>query len=149
MKNAIFMLRSEADKTDSMRKMLWHRSNRTLTDEQLRILMLTLRTDRQYTVVIYTDASSFCEASVLVENGEETDQGKVVFGRTLFGKATETGYREAELFTPDEPVAVVITKRRLNRNGMRTSNVLNLYIPERMYLRNGAAYAGKKAQHCV
>ena len=146
MKNAIFMLRSEADKTDSMRKMLRHRSNRTLTDEQLRILMLTLRTDRQYTV---TGAPSFCEASVLVENGEETDQGKVVFGRALFGKATDTGYREAELFTPDEPVAVVITKRRLNGNGVRISNVLNLYIPERMYLRNGAAYAGKKAQHCV
>ncbi len=147
MKNASFMLRSKTDKREAIANTILHRTNKCLSEEQMRQLMLTLRDDRQYEVTIHTDASSFCDAIVLVETDGRLDTGTMVFGRALLGRARDDSYQAATMFDANEAAAAVVY-RRIPMPGMtKYKNALHLYIPAKMFAKGAAPYARTKAQY--
>ncbi len=147
MKNTSFMLRKQEEKADSIMRMLQHRTNNALDNEQLRKLILTLRNDRQYEVSIFTDPNAFCEATVLVTTSERSDRCTVVFGKALPGRATDESYSPTQMFDDNQPAAFVISKRTGNDASARYYNALLMYIPERQFRKGASTYAKQTAQH--
>ena len=141
MKNSTFRLRDEAEKATKLRAMLRQKTGDRLTDEQLRDMSLQIHTGRQYTVVVHEDAAGFCQRNVLVRSGPEHDRGSVVFGQILFGTATDTGYRESQLFDAGHAACTIITREHYPDG---CSHTIHIYIPPHIK-RKGTHYAKQKA----
>lgn len=151
MKNTSFMYKTEEEKTVKLITLLRQRSRDTLSDEQLHQLALAVKTGRQYTVKTHTVPSSFCESLVLVKSDTDTDVGTVVFGQAIFGTATESGYREGQLFMPSRQACVIISRKRVDRGRFSLSNEIHLYIPSSLYEKGNHPKYGQeqKATHGV
>lgn len=133
MKNASFVLKNQDEKRDAIENTIYHKTRRSLTEEQMRTLMLTLKSNRQYEVNIYTDPNELCEAIVLVASEDRHDTGTVVFGQVLPGRAADDGFREARVFDAKQAAAVVICRIMDEAGHQRYLNQLQLYIPARLY----------------
>lgn len=133
MKNASFVLKNQDEKRDAIENTIYHKTRRSLTEEQMRTLMMTLKSNRQYEVNIYTDPHELCEAIVLVASEDRHDTGTVVFGQVLPGRAADDGFREARVFDAKQAAAVVICRIMDEAGHQRYLNQLQLYIPARLY----------------
>lgn len=133
MKNASFILKNQDDKRDAIENTIYHKTRRSLTEEQMRTLMMTLKSNRQYEVNIYTDPRALCEAIVLVTSEGRHDTGTVVFGQVLPGHAADDGFREAQMFDAKQAAAVVICRATGEAGKQRYLNQLQLYIPALLY----------------
>lgn len=133
MKNTSFMFKTEEEKTVKLITLLRQRSRDTLSGEQLNQLALAVKTGRQYTVRIHTTPSGFCESLVLVKSDTDNDVGTVVFGKALFGAATESGYREGRLFLPSRQACAVVSRKRTDGSRISFSNEIHIYIPSSIY----------------
>lgn len=143
MKNRSFTLKTNSERESKLRTVLRQRTGDRLTPDQLRLLALSVKPDRQYTVTLHSDPASFCEAVVLVQSDTDNDTGIVVFGQVLFGAATETGYSESRLIAPGAPACAIIERNRLARTGRETHHQIHIYIPEPAYMR-GTVYANRQ-----
>ena len=120
------MFKTEEEKTVKLITLLRQRSRDTLSGEQLNQLALAVKTGRQYTVRIHTTPSGFCESLVLVKSDTDNDVGTVVFGRALFGAATESGYREGRLFLPSRQACAVVSRKRADGSRISFSNEIHI-----------------------
>ena len=144
MKNTSFLFKTEEEKTMKLVTLLRQRSRDTLSGEQLNQLALAVRTGRQYTVRIHTTQSSFCESLVLVKSDTDNDVGTVVFGQALFGAATESGYREGQLFMPSRHACAVVSRKRADHGRVSFSNEIHIYIPPSIYEKGTHPKYGQK-----
>lgn len=133
MKNASFVLKNQDEKRDAIENTIYHKTKRSLTEEQMRALMMTLKNNRQYEVNIYTDPKELCEAIVLVASEGRHDMGTVVFGKVLPGRATDDGFKEARVFDEKQAAAVIICRVIEGGGRQKFLNQLQLYIPARLY----------------
>lgn len=133
MKNASFVLKNRDEKRDAIENTIYHKTKRSLTEEQMRTLMMTLKSNRQYEVNIYTDPNELCEAIVLVASEDRHDTGTVVFGQVLPGCAADDGFTEARVFDAKQAAAVVVCRVMEEAGHQRYLNQLQLYIPARLY----------------
>lgn len=142
MKNRSFLLKTDQKRETKLIAALRQRTSDRLTAEQLRELVMSIRPGCQYTVTLHTCPESFREAMVLVKSETDNDTGTVVFGQALFGSATDTGYREAEMFNAEIPACAIISKSRLENGQQQTSYQIHIYIPEAIPVR-GRMYASR------
>ena len=133
MKNASFVLKNNEEKRSAIENTISHRTRHSLTQEQMRSLMMTLKNNRQYEVNIYTNPDELCEAIVLVASDGRHDVGTVVLGKVLPGRATDTGYYAAQVFDDKQPAAVIVSRVSDEGGKKYYHNQLQLYIPPFLY----------------
>lgn len=92
MRNAAFCLLTEAEKNSKFRAILNEKTERTLTDYEMRNILLCLSPHRQYSIFVYTDADKFREVLQL----SSEFRGKTVLGQVLVSRDNMRG----ELYCP-------------------------------------------------
>ena len=79
MRNAAFCLLTEPEKSSKFRAILNEKTERTLTGEEMRSILLCVSPHRQYSIKVHSDADRFREVLQL-SNGF---RGKTVLGQVL------------------------------------------------------------------
>lgn len=117
MRNAAFCLLTKTEKNSKFRAILNEKTERTLSDDEMREILLCLSPHRQYSIFVYTDADKFREVLQL----SSEFRGKTVLGQALVSRDNMRG----ELYCPALPAAVLL------KNGMDdgSANQLHIYIP--------------------
>lgn len=117
MRNAAFCLLTEAEKNSKFRAILNEKTERTLTDDETRTILLCISPDQQYSIVIHNDAERFRKVLQLSSGF----RGKTVLGQVLVSHDNMRG----ELYCPALPAAVLL-KNATDENSV---NQLHIYIP--------------------
>lgn len=128
MNNQAFLSMAHDARQCKLSAALRSRTNNALSQEQLAFIMQSIVPDFQYAIAVYTEPSDFCNALTLGSTETISDRGKIVFGRTLFGKTNEFGSSPGRLFDERNPAAALITRftDALPKNAMRT---ILVYVP--------------------
>lgn len=100
MRNAAFCLLTEPEKSSKFRAILNEKTERTLTGEEMRSILLCVSPHRQYSIKVHSDADRFREVLQL-SNGF---RGKTVLGQVLVSHDNTRG----ELYCPAQPAAIIL-----------------------------------------
>lgn len=117
MRNAAFCLLTEPEKSSKFRAILNEKTERTLTGEEMRSILLCVSPHRQYSIKVHSDADRFREVLQL-SNGF---RGKTVLGQVLVSHDNTRG----ELYCPAHPAAIILN----NLADESSTNQLHIYIP--------------------
>lgn len=117
MRNEAFYLLTETEKQAKFRAILNDKTNRTLTDEELRSILLCFSAEKQYSIVVHNEADRFRQVLQLSSGF----RGKTVLGQALVSHDNTRG----ELYCPARPAAIL-----LNKPADESSIIqLHIYIP--------------------
>lgn len=117
MRNEAFYLLNETEKKIKFRAILNDKTNRTLTDEELRSILLCFSAQKQCSIVVHNDAERFREVLQLSSGF----QGKTVLGQVLVSHDNIRG----ELYCPTLPAAILLK----NQADESSADQLHIYIP--------------------
>lgn len=117
MRNEAFYLLSETEKKTKFRAILNDKTDRTLTDEELRSILLCFSAQKQYSIVVHNNADRFREVLQLSSGF----RGKTVLGQALVSHDTTRG----ELYCPTLPAAILLN----NQADESSASQLHIYIP--------------------
>lgn len=114
MNNENFLLMTDGEKNEKLTNALSEKTDNSLTEEEVRIILDNISLNRQYLIKPYPDAVSFLEALALSDHRD----CQILFGNRL----------EAPFIMFDEThSAAVITKTK--RDG-KVTDVIYLYVPQ-------------------
>ena len=105
MRNAAFCLLTEAEKNTKFRAILNDKTDRTLTAEEMRSILLCVSPHKQCSIVVHNDADKFREVLQLSSGF----RGKTVLGQVLVSHDNTRG----ELYCPALPAAILLKTRRM------------------------------------
>lgn len=117
MRNAAFCLLTETEKNSKFRAILNEKTERALTREELRSILLCVSPHRQYSIKVHSDADRFREVLQLSSGF----RGKTVLGQVLVSHDNARG----ELYCPAQPAAIILN----NSADESSTNQLHIYIP--------------------
>ena len=129
MKNQSFACVSDDERQRKLSTILRTRTNDSLSEEQLKDIMLSVVSEYQYEICVYTDHSEFCDALILEESGEK---GKIAFGQALFGQRNCNKNVSGELFQKNQPVTAIITQY-IGASSDTHLRTIRIYIPSHIY----------------
>ena len=117
MRNAAFCLLTEAEKKSKFRAILNEKTERTLTGEEMRSILLCVSPHRQYSIKVHSDADRFREVLQLSSGF----RGKTVLGQVLVSHDDMRG----DLYCPALPAAILLK----NQADEQSASELHIYIP--------------------
>ena len=117
MRNGDFYLLTETEKQAKFRAILNDKTNRTLTDEELRSILLCFSAEKQYSIVVHNEADRFRQVLQLSSGF----RGKTVLGQVLVSHDNTRG----ELYCPTLPAAILLK----NQADESSAHQLHIYIP--------------------
>ena len=117
MRNAAFCLLTEAEKNTKFRAILNDKTDRTLTAEEMRNILLCVSPRKQCSIVVHNDADKFREVLQLSSGF----RGKTVLGQVLVSHDNTRG----ELYCPALPAAILLN----NQADESSASQLHIYIP--------------------
>ena len=117
MRNAAFSLLTEAEKNSKFRAILNNKTDRTLTDEEMKSILLCVSPHKQCSIVVHNDADKFREVLQLSSGF----RGKTVLGQVLVSHDNMRG----ELYCPALPAAILLR----NQADESSASQLHVYIP--------------------
>ncbi|MBO5016859.1 MAG: hypothetical protein J6C92_13800 [Bacteroidaceae bacterium] len=117
MRNAAFCLLSETEKNSKFRAILNDKTDRTLTAEEMRSIILCVSPRKQCSIVVHNDADKFREVLQLSSGF----RGKTVLGQVLVSHDNTRG----ELYCPALPAAILLN----NQADESSASQLHIYIP--------------------
>lgn len=117
MTNETFLLLSAEERQSKFRAVLNSKTDGCLSGEELRDILLTISSDRQYEVSVYWDAGKFCRSLALSEDS----RGRTILGQVMAGHGQAPG----KLFCETQAAAVLVRKQA--DEGML--NQLHIFIP--------------------
>ena len=113
MNNENFLLMTDGEKNEKLTNALSEKTDNSLTEEEVRIILDNISLNRQYLIKPYSDAACFLEALALSDHRD----CQIFFGNRL----------QAPFITFDDShSAAVITK--IKRDG-KITDVIYLYVP--------------------
>ena len=117
MRNAAFCLLTEAEKKSKFRAILNEKTERALTADELKNIILCVPYHKQCSIVVHNDADKFREVLQLSSGF----RGKTVLGQVLVSHDNTRG----ELYCPALPAAILL-KNQADEN---SASQLHIYIP--------------------
>ena len=114
MRNAAFCLLTEAEKNTKFRAILNDKTDRTLTAEEMRSILLCVSPHKQCSIVVHNDADKFREVLQLSSGF----RGKTVLGQVLVSHDNMRG-------EPALPAAILLK----NQADESSASQLHVYIP--------------------
>lgn len=117
MRNAAFCLLTETEKNSKFRAILNDKTDRTLTAEEMKIILLCVSPHKQCSIVVHNDADKFREVLQLSSGF----RGKTVLGQVLVSHDNTRG----ELYCPALPAAILLK----NQADESSAHQLHIYIP--------------------
>ena len=117
MRNEDFYLMSEVEKKTKFRAILNDKTERTLTEDEMRSILMSFSPEKQCSIMVHSDADRFREVLQL-SNGF---RGKTVLGQVLVSHDNTRG----ELYCPAQPAAIILN----NLADESSTNQLHIYIP--------------------
>lgn len=143
--NQQFMLVSDSDKSQKLITVLRSRTHDSLSNEQIRYLMMGIALGYQYSIEVFTEPQSFCEALVLHQTATSSDRGKIIFGQALFNHDHESC---GQLFEKSQPAAAIVTRCSKERAEER---LILIYIPLNLYEKGTQSNErqGFQAKTCI
>ncbi len=117
MRNEAFYLLTEAEKQAKFRAILNDKTNRALTDEELRSILLCFSAEKQYSIVVHSEVDKFRQVLQLSSGF----RGKTVLGQVLVSRDNTRG----ELYCPALPAAILLN----NQADESSASQLHIYIP--------------------
>ena len=117
MRNEEFYLLSEVEKKTKFRAILNDKTERTLTADEMKIILMCFSPEKQCSIVVHSDADRFRE--VLQLSGGF--RGKTVLGQVLVSHDNTRG----ELYCPAQPAAIILN----NPADESSTNQLHIYSP--------------------
>lgn len=125
MTNESFILLSDEEKNEKLKKALLEKSDNCLTEEELRIIMVRVSLNRQYVIRTYSEPMSFL-ATLAASDSHGSE--------TLLGSALAGALGLSMAMFDDANTAAVITQTE--RNG-KALYCIHVYIPlSRLQRRN-------------
>lgn len=134
MRNQTFVLMDTNEKERKLCAILRNRTNDALTHKQVTYILQSISPELQYEIGVFTEPTAFCEALMLDQSGESSEQGKIVFGQALFGRIQETGACPGQLYREQEPAVAIITRFFDNTPEESLRSIL-IYIPPHLYVK--------------
>ena len=113
MRNAAFCLLTEAEKNTKFRAILNDKTDRTLTAEEMRSILLCVSPHKQCSIVVHNDADKFREVLQLSSGFR---------GKTVLVSHDNT---RGELYCPALPAAILLK----NQADESSASQLHVYIP--------------------
>ena len=117
MRNAAFCLLTEAEKKSKFRAILNEKTERTLTTDELRNIILCVPSHKQCSIVVHNDTDKFRKVLQLSSGF----RGKTVLGQVLVSHDDMRG----ELYCPALPAAILLK----NQADESSASQLHVYIP--------------------
>lgn len=117
MRNAAFCLMTEAEKNSKFRAILNDKTDRALTAEEMRSILLCVSRHKQCSIIVHSDADKFREVLQLSSGF----RGKTVLGQVLVSHDNTRG----ELYCPALPAAILLK----NQADESSASQLHVYIP--------------------
>ena len=117
MRNAAFCLLTEAEKNSKFRAILNDKTDRTLTAEEMKSILLCVSPHKQCSIVVHNDADKFREVLQLSSGF----RGKTVLGQVLVSHDNMRG----ELYCPALPAAILLKNQADDSDALW----LHIYIP--------------------
>ena len=117
MRNGDFYLLTETEKQAKFRAILNDKTERTLTAEELRSILLCFSAEKQYSIVVHNEADRFRQVLQLSSGF----RGKTVLGQVLVSHDKTRG----ELYCPALPAAILLKNQADESSAIQ----LHIYIP--------------------
>ena len=117
MRNAAFCLLTEAEKNSKFRAILNDKTDRTLTAEEMKSILLCVSPHKQCSIVVHNDTDKFRKVLQLSSGF----RGKTVLGQVLVSHDDMRG----ELYCPALPAAILLK----NQADESSASQLHVYIP--------------------
>ena len=117
MRNAAFCLMTEAEKKSKFRAILNNKTERALTADEMKSILLCVSPHKQCSIVVHNDADKFRKVLQLSSGF----RGKTVLGQVLVSHDNTRG----ELYCPALPAAILLK----NQADESSAHQLHIYVP--------------------
>ena len=117
MRNAAFCLMTEAEQKSKFRAILNNKTERALTADEMKSILLCVSPHKQCSIVVHNDADKFREVLQLSSGF----RGKTVLGQVLVSHDNTRG----ELYCPALPAAILLK----NQADESSADQLHIFIP--------------------